>query len=69
MSEMEEHHPIYKAIDTGGGQSCDVRGVIRELHKAGFVIVPREPTEAMLANVENNGTYLDYQAMIDEALR
>ena len=38
---MDENHPIYKAIDRGGGQTCDIAGVIRELDKAGFVIVPR----------------------------
>lgn len=38
---MDENHPIYKAIDRGGGQTCDILGVIRELDKAGFVIVPR----------------------------
>lgn len=31
---MDENHPIYKAIDRGGGQTCDIAGVIRELDKA-----------------------------------
>lgn len=29
---------IIKAIDRGGGQTCDIPGVIRELAKAGFMI-------------------------------
>lgn len=39
---MNEDHPIYKAIDKGGGQVCDVAGVIRELKASGYVIVPHE---------------------------
>jgi hypothetical protein len=39
---MDEDHPIYKAIDKGGGQACDVKGVIRELLEAGYVIVPHD---------------------------
>lgn len=30
---------IREAIDKGGGQSCDVEGVLRELEKAGFAIL------------------------------
>lgn len=37
---MEPGNPIYEAIDRGGGQACDVAGVIRELAKAGYTIVP-----------------------------
>lgn len=44
---ISENHPIWHAIDNGGGQACDIRGVIRELYKAGYVIVPREPTTEM----------------------
>lgn len=36
---MDETDPIYKAIDSGGGQTCNVAGVIRELNAAGYVIV------------------------------
>lgn len=35
---MDENDPIYKAIDLGGGQTCDIPGVVRELAKAGYVI-------------------------------
>lgn len=37
--KIDENHPIYKAIAKGGGQACDVAGVIRELEVAGFEIV------------------------------
>ena len=47
--EMDENNPIYQAIDLGGGQVCDISGVLRELDKAGFVIVPKEPSDSMLA--------------------
>ncbi len=40
---MDENHPIYRAIDRGGGQTCDVPGVVRELERAGFTIVPKGP--------------------------
>lgn len=68
---------IERAIDIGGGQVCDVPGVLRELEKAGFVIVPREPTEAMIdAGLDapddylGNGTLLAaWRAMIDMALK
>lgn len=39
--------PIREAINLGGGQTCNIEGVLRELHRAGYVIVPIEPTEAM----------------------
>lgn len=49
MSEdYDENHPIYQAIDRGGGQTCDINGVVKELRAAGYVIVPREPTDAMV---------------------
>lgn len=58
---ISENHPIWHAIDTGGGQACNIRGVIRELHKAGYAIVPRIPTEAMrCAKVENRGDLSGY---------
>lgn len=44
---MDENHPLYKAIDRGGGQTCDIGGVIQALLDAGYVIVPREPTDNM----------------------
>lgn len=40
-ADLDENDPIYKAIDKGGGQTCDIAGVLRELGAAGFVIVPR----------------------------
>jgi hypothetical protein len=46
MSGMADQ--VLKAIDHGGGQACDVAGVIRELNAAGYVIVPREPTKSMI---------------------
>ncbi len=36
---------VARAIDVGGGQSCDVPGVLRELELAGFVIVRRIVTD------------------------
>ena len=45
---IDENDPIYKAIDIGGGMCCDIPGILCELDKAGFVIVPKEPTDAML---------------------
>lgn len=36
-----EGDPIWEAIDTGGGQTCDVQGVLRVLHERGYVIVDR----------------------------
>lgn len=38
--EIGEDNPIWKAIDHGGGQTCDVCGVIRSLNEAGFIIAP-----------------------------
>lgn len=37
-SDHKIFREIINAIDTGGGQMCDVKGVLRELDKAGFVI-------------------------------
>jgi hypothetical protein len=37
-SDHKIFREIINAIDAGGGQSCNVPGVLRELHKAGFVI-------------------------------
>ena len=36
-----EDDPIWKSIDKGGGQSCDVRGVLRQLFHDGYKIVRR----------------------------
>ena|SRR5215468_951155 len=48
--EINEDHPIYKAIDRGGGQTCDIPGVLRELFAAGYTIVPlNESNEPILA--------------------
>lgn len=38
-ADLDENSPIIQAIDFGGGQSCDIAGVIRELDAAGFTIV------------------------------
>lgn len=46
---MNEDHPIWQAIDLGGGQTCDISGVLRELFRAGYVIAPMKPTQAMVA--------------------
>ncbi len=54
MSEIGENHPIYRAIDDGGGQCCDVAGVLRELKSAGYQIVPQRDgimTEAVTVEV------------------
>jgi hypothetical protein len=48
IRELEEGHPIYVAIDRGGGQTCDINGVVRALDAAGYVIVPKEPTAKMI---------------------
>lgn len=37
-SDHEIFRKIINAIDLGGGQTCDVPGVLRELDKAGFVV-------------------------------
>jgi len=69
---IDENHPLYKAIDRGGGQTCDIGGVIQALLDAGYVIVPREPTEAMLyspAIAQAKSLKEEYQAMIDAALK
>lgn len=47
---IDEDHPIWKAIDRGGGQAVDIAGVINALEAAGYVVVPKEPTEKMLVD-------------------
>lgn len=42
MTEIDEDHPIWQAIDRGGGQVCDISGIIVELDRAGYTIVPKE---------------------------
>lgn len=37
-SDHKIFREIINAIDLGGGQTCDVVGVLRELDKAGFVV-------------------------------
>ena len=70
---ISEDHPIYKAIDSGGGQACDIRGVIRELNAAGYAIVPATPTDAMCNAPVDAGNAARakaiWLAMIDEAIR
>jgi hypothetical protein len=48
MRQTDEDHPVYNAIDKGGGQVCDIAGIFRELHAAGYVIVPIDPTDKMI---------------------
>jgi hypothetical protein len=77
MKKIEEGSPIYEAIDRGGGQTCDIAGVIRELDRAGYVIVPREPTadimtaghRAQASTITDQPLLETWQAMIDEAQR
>lgn len=38
-SDHAHFRAICSAIDKGGGQTCDIVGVLRELDKAGFMIV------------------------------
>jgi hypothetical protein len=49
MSEITEGHPIWDTIDRGGGQCCDIDGVLRELDKAGFVIISKDEIERLQA--------------------
>lgn len=35
-------HPIWQAIDRGGGQTCDVAGILVALDNAGYVILPKD---------------------------
>lgn len=37
---LEEGNPIYDAINSGGGQTCDINGVVMGLYAAGYTIVP-----------------------------
>lgn len=37
-SDHSDFRKIVNAIDTGGGQTCDITGVLRELYKAGYFI-------------------------------
>lgn len=41
MKIIKEGSDIWKAIDKGGSQTCDVIGVVRELDKAGYYIVSK----------------------------
>lgn len=42
---MDENDPIYKAIDDGGGQTCDIPGVVKSLEAAGYMIVKVGPRQ------------------------
>lgn len=48
MTEINEDDPIYKAIDSGGGQTCNINGVVSALDAAGYAIVPKDPTPATI---------------------
>jgi hypothetical protein len=39
MTEIDEDSEIWRLIDHGGGQTCNVRGVLRALEEAGYVII------------------------------
>lgn len=77
---MDENDPIYQAIDRGGGQTCDIEGVVRELAKAGYVIrklpVDWTPTSrserirAAVANIINDdgGPAIDHGETIERAV-
>lgn len=41
MKIIEEDSAIWRAIDKGGGQTCDIIGVIDSLDKEGFYIVTK----------------------------
>lgn len=43
---------IVRAIDDGGGQACDISGVIRALDAAGFVIVRKGLHQSLRRMVE-----------------
>lgn len=61
MNEIEEDSPIWKAIDRGGGQSCDVRGVILGLYEAGYRIVKQpEQNEALRPGFSERSYELGY---------
>lgn len=53
--ELAEDDPIYAAIDKGGGQTCNINGVVRELSAAGFVIVPRAPQHSLWVTIDGRG--------------
>lgn len=40
-TDHDDFGKILQAIDRGGGQACDVPGVLRALHEAGFKVVKR----------------------------
>jgi uncharacterized protein YodC (DUF2158 family) len=40
---ISEDDPIYKAIDDGGGQCCDIPGILRVLEERGYSIINAVP--------------------------
>ena len=40
-AHFDKSNPIYSAIDRGGGQTCDIAAIIREIDRAGYIIVPK----------------------------
>lgn len=40
-SDHDDYDKILNAIDRGGGQTCNIAGVVIALYKAGFRIVKR----------------------------
>lgn len=47
MKRLDEDDPIYKVIDKGGGQACDINGVWRALDEAGYIIIPKAEYERL----------------------
>ena len=41
VDEPEVGDPIWEAIDDGGGQACNIRGVLQTLDERGYKIVPK----------------------------
>ena len=83
MADLPLAAQIRAAIDNGQADTIDAELVLRSLAAAGFVIVPREPTEEMIAAGTVGWDALDgrssvrpmfsplkhWKAMIDEAAR
>ncbi len=58
MSDRTEAERIFDAIDIGGGQACDVKGVIRKLLVKGYMIIPsstksQQPWYSLLRNLDD----------------
>jgi hypothetical protein len=64
--------PIRDAIDKGGGQTCNIEGVLLELDAAGYVIVPKEMLERAASCLDRgaydlrDGGYLRSASLLDD---